>query len=109
MLFDNNEQLMLMITAKELEDNKKKKQPRSMIGRLCIPRNCTLGHSMLMQDYYSEVPTYLTYLFNHRYRIWCSLFVKIVETCIAKTLYFKHRSNTAGLLGFSGYKKYPRQ
>jgi hypothetical protein len=34
-----------------------------------------------------------------------SLFVKIVETCIAKTWYFKCRRNAAGLLGFSGYQK----
>jgi hypothetical protein len=34
-----------------------------------------------------------------------SLFVKIVETCIAKTRYFKRRGNAAGLLGFSGYQK----
>jgi hypothetical protein len=34
-----------------------------------------------------------------------SLFVKIVETCIAKTRYFKRRRNAAGLLGCSGYQK----
>jgi hypothetical protein len=32
-----------------------------------------------------------------------SLFVKIVA-CIAKTRYFKHQRNAAGLLGFSGYQ-----
>jgi hypothetical protein len=34
-----------------------------------------------------------------------SLFVKIVETCVAKTRYFKHRRNAVVLLGFSGYQK----
>jgi hypothetical protein len=34
-----------------------------------------------------------------------SLFVKIVETCIAKTRYLKRWRNAAGLLGFSGYQK----
>jgi hypothetical protein len=31
--------------------------------------------------------------------------VKIVETCVAKTQYFKRWRNAAGLLGFSGYQK----
>jgi hypothetical protein len=37
--------------------------------------------------------------------MWRSLFVKIVETCVAKTRYFKRRRNAADLLGFSGYEK----
>jgi hypothetical protein len=56
-LFDDDEQLLLMLAAKEEEDNKRLKQPRSKVGRLCIPRNRTLGHAMLMQDYFSEVPS----------------------------------------------------
>jgi hypothetical protein len=34
-----------------------------------------------------------------------SFFVKIDETCVEKTWYFKHRRNATGLLGFSGYQK----
>jgi hypothetical protein len=30
----------------------------SIVVRLCIPQNCPLGHAALMQDYFSEVPTY---------------------------------------------------
>jgi hypothetical protein len=63
-LFNNDEQLLLMLVAKEEEDNKRLKQPGSKVGRLCIPRNCTLGHAMLMQDYFSKVPTYPAYLFR---------------------------------------------
>jgi hypothetical protein len=85
-LFDDVEQLMLMIAAKELQDNNKKKWPRSKFGRLCIPRNRAL---MLMQDYFSEVPTYPANFFRRRYRMRRSLFVKIVETCVEKTRYFK--------------------
>jgi hypothetical protein len=83
--FDDDEQLLLMIAAKDQKDKKKTKRPGSKAGRLCIPRNRTLGHSMLMQDYFSEAPTYPAYLFRRRYRMRCSLFVKIVEICIAKT------------------------
>jgi hypothetical protein len=104
-LFDDDEQLLLMLAAKEEEYNKSIKRLGSKFGRLCIPRNRTLGHAMLMQDYFSEVPTYPAYLFRRRYRMRRSLFVKIVETCVAKTRYFKRRRNAAGLLGFSGYQK----
>jgi hypothetical protein len=102
-LFNNDDQLLLMMAAKEIEDNKKTRRSGSKIGQLCIPRNRTLGHAMVMQDYFSEVPTYPAYLFRRRYRMRRSLFVKIVETCIAKTRYFKRWRNAAGLLGFSGY------
>jgi hypothetical protein len=104
-LFDDDEQHLLMLAAKEQEDNKRIKWPGSKVGRLCIPRNRTLGHVMLMQYYFSEVPTYPAYLFHRRYRMRRSLFMKIVETCVAKTRYFKRRKNAAGLLGFSGYQK----
>jgi hypothetical protein len=104
-LFNDDKQLLLMLAAKEEEDNKRFKRPGSKVGRLCIPRNRTLGHAMLMQDYFSKVPTYPAYLFHRRYRMRHSLFVKIVETCVAKTRYFKRRRNAAGLLGFSGYQK----
>jgi hypothetical protein len=55
-LFDDDEQLLLMLAAKEEEDNKRIKRPGSKVDWLCIPRNRTLGHAMLMQDYFSEVP-----------------------------------------------------
>jgi hypothetical protein len=63
-LFDDDEQLLLMLAAKEEEDNKRFKRPGSKVGRLCIPRNHTLEHAMLMQYYFSEVPTYPSYLFH---------------------------------------------
>jgi hypothetical protein len=63
-LFDDDEQLLLMLTAKEQEDNKRIKRAGWKVGRLCIPRNRTLRHAMLMQDYFSEVPTYSAYLFR---------------------------------------------
>jgi hypothetical protein len=68
-LFDDDKQLLLMITAKDLEDKKNTKWPGSKVDRLCIPQNRTLGHSMVMQDYFSEVPTYPAYLFHRRYRM----------------------------------------
>jgi hypothetical protein len=83
-LFDGDEQLLLMIAAKDMEDKKNTKRPGSKLGQLCIPRNRTLGHSMLMQDYFLEVPTYPAYLFRRRYQMRRSQFVKIVETCIEK-------------------------
>jgi hypothetical protein len=63
-LYDNDEQLLLMLAAKEEEDNKRFKRPGSKVSRLCIPRNRMLGHVMLMQDYFSKVPTYPAYLFR---------------------------------------------
>jgi hypothetical protein len=103
-LFDDDKQLLLMLVAKGEEDNKRLKRPGSKVGRLCIPWNRTLGHAMLMQDYFSEVPTYPAYLFRHRYQMRRSLFVKIVETCVAKIV-----EMPPICLVLVDIKRYPRQ
>jgi hypothetical protein len=53
-LFDDDEQLLLTLAAKELEDDNITRRTGSKTGRLCIPQNRMLGHAMLMQDYFSD-------------------------------------------------------
>uniref|UniRef100_A0A453G4W6 Uncharacterized protein n=1 Tax=Aegilops tauschii subsp. strangulata TaxID=200361 RepID=A0A453G4W6_AEGTS len=60
---------------------------------------------MLMQDYFTENPTYRPHLFRRRYRMRRSLFVKIVQACEADCRYFTQTRNAAGLKGFSAYQK----
>jgi hypothetical protein len=54
LLDDDIKQYIVLLEMKELED--RKKRPGSKVGRLCIPKNRMLGHSMLMRDYFAEVP-----------------------------------------------------
>jgi hypothetical protein len=58
LLDDDMEQFVLLLAVKELQDCKKRKRTGSKVDRLCIPRNRALGISMLMRDYFAEVPTY---------------------------------------------------
>ena len=97
--------LVMALAVKEHEDEYRKRRRGSTVGRLCIPRNRHLGNEMLMQDYFSENPTYPAHLFRRRYRMRRSLFVKIVEACEANCRYFTQRRNAVGLKGFSAYQK----
>ena len=104
---DDTEMLMAILGLKELEDRAKLLDQRrgSTMGRMCIPRNRALGHEMLMQDYFAEVPTYPPRLFRRRYRMRRSLFETIVKDCEANSNYFKQRRNNAGTMGFSPHQK----
>ena len=46
--------LVMALAVKEHEDENRKRQRGSTIGRLCIPRNRHLGNEMLMQDYLGD-------------------------------------------------------
>jgi hypothetical protein len=106
MLFDNDvDHLVLLHLIQKFEADKKRKRRGSTVGRLCILRNPTLGHTMLMNDYFAEVPTYPAHFFRRRYRMRRSLFVRIVEACEQNCRFFTRRRNAASLLGFSSYQK----
>jgi hypothetical protein len=69
LLDDDMEQFVLLLAAKELHEPFRKKRQGSKVGRLCIPRNRMLGNELLMQDYFTQVPTYPAHLFRRRYRM----------------------------------------
>ncbi|XP_071680511.1 uncharacterized protein [Lolium perenne] len=102
---DDIEQTVVILAAKETLDMRPQKLKGSSMGRLCIPRNHALGHNMLMQDYFAEVPTYPSHLFHRRYRMRQSLSNKIIDTCGSNNRYFKRKRTAAGLVGFSARQK----
>nr|XP_051211047.1 uncharacterized protein LOC127328494 [Lolium perenne] len=91
----------------EMEDRAKllNRGRGSVMGRNHTQRNRLLSHEQLMGDYFAEVPTYPPHLFRRRYRMWRSLFVKIVKACEANSNYFKQRRNVVGVMGFSPFQK----
>ena len=104
---DDVEMMSLLIDVQSFENRVKLMDQRrgSKMGRVTIYRNRALGHEHLMEDYFSEVPTYPPRLFRRRYRMRRSLFVKIVTDCEAASYYFKRRRSAAGIMGFSAYQK----
>ncbi|XP_071678539.1 uncharacterized protein [Lolium perenne] len=103
LLDDDLEQTSVILA--EATDVRSRKRKGSTMGRLCIPRNRALSHTLLTRDYFAEVPTYPPHLFRRRYRMRRSLFNKIVAMCEDNTCYFKRKRNAAGLLGFSAHQK----
>ena len=95
--------LVVVLAVKEFQETRRRRLKGSMLGRLCIPRNRVYGNELLMRDYFTDIPTYPPNFFYRRYRTHRSLFVKIVEACMAIYCYFTHRRNTDGLLGFIPY------
>jgi hypothetical protein len=75
----------------------------SIISLFCIPWNHALGHAMLMQDYFSYVPTYPSSLFCRRYQMRRQLYLKIGLACKANCRYFTRRRNGIGTIGFSAF------
>ncbi|KAK1630676.1 hypothetical protein QYE76_004991 [Lolium multiflorum] len=61
---DDTEHMILVLAAKKLQNRFNLNMWRiPMAFRVCIPLNRALGHVVLMQDYFAEVPTNLTHLF----------------------------------------------
>jgi hypothetical protein len=58
---------------------------------------------MLMQDYFSYVPTYPSSLFCRRYQMRWQLYLKIGLACKANCRYFTRRRNGIGTIGFSAF------
>lgn len=57
--YDDMENILMILAMKEMQDKgKKKRRQGSKVGRLCIPRNRALSHSILMKHYFAEVCTY---------------------------------------------------
>jgi hypothetical protein len=104
LLDDDVEQMTVILATKEILDVRPKKRKGSTMG-LCIPRNCALGHNLLMRDYFAEVPTYSSHLFRRRYRMRRSLFNKIIAICKDNMRYFKRKRNASRLIGFSAHQK----
>jgi hypothetical protein len=70
LLDDDIEHTMIIVAVKNLQDRLWMKMWRgSIISLFCIPWNHALGHAMLMQDYFSYVPTYPSSLFCRRYQM----------------------------------------
>jgi hypothetical protein len=103
LLDDESEQTAEILAAAAVTDVRPKKRKGSTMGWLCIPQNRALGYTLLMRDYFAEVPTYPPHHFHRRYRMRRSLFNKIVAMCEDNTRYFKRKRNAAGLMGFSAH------
>ncbi|KAK1616646.1 hypothetical protein QYE76_022163 [Lolium multiflorum] len=103
---DDKEMMISILCLKELEDRAKLLDQRrgSMMGCMCIPRNRTLGHEMLLYDYFTGTDL-SSRLFRRRYRMRRKLFETIVKDCEANSNYFKQRRNNADTMGFSPYQK----
>ncbi|KAH9109086.1 hypothetical protein LEN26_000414 [Aphanomyces euteiches] len=70
-----------------------------------IDRDFQSGHDRIQRDYFDENATYPPRMFERRFRMSRSLFVRIMDGVIASDTYFQRRRDATGKLGLSGLQK----
>ncbi|KAH9132436.1 hypothetical protein AeRB84_021194 [Aphanomyces euteiches] len=70
-----------------------------------IDRDFQSDHDRIQRDYFDENVTYPPRLFERRFRMSRSLFVRIMDGVIASDTYFQRRRDATGRLGLSGLQK----
>ena len=73
--------------------------------RWYIDRNHLVGHRRLYDDYFAKEPVYPPKLFQRRFRMRCSLFLRILSKVEAHKPYFIQKRNAAKKLGLSPLQK----
>ena len=73
--------------------------------RRYIDRNHLVGHRRLYDDYFVEEPVYPPKLFQRRFRMKRSLFIRILSKVEAHEPYFIQKRNNAKKLGLSPLQK----
>ena len=73
--------------------------------RRSIRRNHLVGHERFFLDYFAPTPIYPPALFRRRFRMKCSLFLRIQSKVKAHDSYFVQKRNSANKLGLSSLQK----
>ncbi|XP_057808932.1 uncharacterized protein LOC131023409 [Salvia miltiorrhiza] len=73
-------------------------------GRYC-DRERDFGAERLINDYFSDTPTYTPELFRRRFRMQKSLFIRIVEAVTTNDVFFQQRRDATGIVGLSSLQK----
>ncbi|KAJ9547490.1 LOW QUALITY PROTEIN: hypothetical protein OSB04_020033 [Centaurea solstitialis] len=68
-------------------------------------RQREIGEARLMEDYFTDNPTYDADMFRRRFRMQRSLFLRIVDAVTANDEYFQQRPDGAGRQGLSPLQK----
>ncbi|XP_055525737.1 uncharacterized protein LOC129718718 [Wyeomyia smithii] len=70
-----------------------------------VNRNFRFGHEKLLQDYFSETPTYDDNHFLRRFRIPRAMFLDIMQELESSDDYFQLRCDATGKVGLSSLQK----
>ena len=73
----------------------------SVLGRKFIQRDHGQGHRRLFQDYFAKSPVYPFNVFQRRFRMSRSLFLRIKSNIEEKDEYFVQKRYAVGVLGLS--------
>ncbi|GAB2268294.1 hypothetical protein Dimus_038704 [Dionaea muscipula] len=84
--FDEDEMFLIMVVMKE--EQQSNARHGSIPERRFIDRGPIEGHNKLINDYFGESPVYPPRLFRRRFRMNCSLFLRIHSALIEYDPYF---------------------
>ncbi|XP_057777007.1 uncharacterized protein LOC130995657 [Salvia miltiorrhiza] len=74
-------------------------------NRRYCDREREFGAERLINDYFSDSPTYTPEIFQRRFRMQKSLFIRIVEAVTANDEFFQQRRDATGRVGLSSLQK----
>ena len=99
----------LLIIAGLLEGSKRNKRKKkfrgSLPGRHNVPRDILGGHQRIYLDYFADQCVYNEKHFRRRFRMYKSLFLRIVAAIEAHDDYFRQKPDAVGSLGASALQK----
>jgi len=99
----------LLIIAGLLEGSKRNKRKKkfrgSLPGRHNVPRDILGGHQRIYLDYFADQCVYNEEHFRRRFRMYKSLFLRIVAAIEAHDDYFRQKPDAVGSLGASALQK----
>lgn len=103
---DSDDELDIIIsTIGESVNKRTSLYRRSVYSRTCIWRNRVHGHYKLYHDYFGENPVYSPSLFQRRFRMSRSLFIRIQSAVESYDPYFVQKRDAAGFLDLSSLQK----
>ncbi|XP_075645799.1 uncharacterized protein LOC142616952 [Castanea sativa] len=103
---DDELELTLAIAIEELNnEGASTSRHRLVQPRKFILRNPLQGHDRLFHDYFAETPVYPPTVFRRRFRMSCSLFLRIHSRVEATEPYFVQKRNAANTIGLSSFQK----
>ncbi|XP_057787249.1 uncharacterized protein LOC131004558 [Salvia miltiorrhiza] len=74
-------------------------------SRRYCDREREFGAEHLINDYFSDSPTYTPEIFRRRFHMQKSLFIRIVEAVTANDEFFQQRRDATGIVGLSSLQK----
>lgn len=100
-----NEDLISSFLMANTINQRSSKKRGSTIGRKNIHREFEASHNRIFDDYFADSPRYNDNLFERRFRMPRSLFLRLMSEVEKHSVFFQQKQNATGKIGASSLQK----